>query len=357
VSSVSIVGKSFKARVRKVGFPHVSKSFKTEEKALAWIKTTEEAMEASKFVDNRAINKKTFGELIDDYLVEVGREREIGETKRFALLAIHRALGSERMEYMTSRRLIDYVKSRRTQGAGGTTINMDLGFIGSVLSHAKFTHSSIDVDMVKEPRAYMKKVRLRTKSKERDRRPTNDELAMLKAHFRNKKRQKIPMWDMIDFATLTAMRLGEVCRIVWADVNYVDQTVIIRDRKDPEEKEGNDQVVPILDDAWAVMLAQPKTDDRIFPYNAGSVSSIFPRATKACGIVNLHFHDLRHEGTSQLFEMGYEIQEVAVFTGHRDWSMLKRYVHLRARELHFDKNGNRRVRKVVAPELVLASAA
>jgi integrase len=261
------------------------------------------------------------------------------------------------MEHLTSQRLITYVKSRREQGAGGTTINMDLGFIGSVLSHAKFEHNSIDVSMVKEARAYMKNVRMRTKSRKRDRRPTNDELTMLKDYFRNKKRQKIPMGDIMDFAVLTAMRLGEICSIAWTDVNYTDQTVIIRDRKDPIEKEGNDQVMPILDDAWGIMLAQPKTDKRIFPYQIGSVSSIFPRATKACKVVNLRFHDLRHEGTSQLFEMGYGIHEVAVFTGHKDWSMLKRYVHLRAKDLHFNKDGNRRVRRAIAPELLLPTAA
>jgi hypothetical protein len=94
VGKVTIVGNSFKARVRKVGFPHVSKCFKTEEKALAWIKSTEDAMDKSNFIDNRAIKKKTLGELIDGYLLEVGRDRKIGESKRFALLAIHRTLGN-----------------------------------------------------------------------------------------------------------------------------------------------------------------------------------------------------------------------------------------------------------------------
>jgi hypothetical protein len=47
------------------------------------------------------------------------------------------------------------------------------------------------------------------------------------------------------------------------------------------------------------------------------------------GIEDLHFHDGRHEGTSQLFERGYQIHEVAQFTSHDSWNELKRYANLR----------------------------
>src|SRR3546814_8975561 len=69
--------------------------------------------------------------------------------------------------------------------------------------------------------------------------------------------------------------------------------------------------------------------DRIFPYNPRSVGTAFRRACRALKIENLHFHDLRHEATSRLFEAGLRIEQVALVTGHRDWKMLKRYTHLR----------------------------
>ena len=46
------------------------------------------------------------------------------------------------------------------------------------------------------------------------------------------------------------------------------------------------------------------------------------------GIEDLHFRDLRHEGTSRLFEAGLQIEQVALVTGHKDWKMLKGYTHL-----------------------------
>ena len=72
---------------------------------------------------------------------------------------------------------------------------------------------------------------------------------------------------------------------------------------------------------------------RIFPYNGKSVGAAFRRACRELGIEDLRFHDLRHETASRLFEAGYQIPEVALVTGHRDWKMLRRYTNLRAEDL------------------------
>ena len=55
----------------------------------------------------------------------------------------------------------------------------------------------------------------------------------------------------------------------------------------------------------------------------------FTRACKVLGIEDLHFHDLRHEGVSRLFELGKTIPQVACFSGHRSWQSLQRYAHIR----------------------------
>lgn len=75
-------------------------------------------------------------------------------------------------------------------------------------------------------------------------------------------------------------------------------------------------------------------DDRIFPHHHKSAGTAFTRACTTAGISDLHFHDLRHEGTSRLFEAGFAIQQVAFVTGHKDWKMLRRYTHLKPESLH-----------------------
>ena len=75
-------------------------------------------------------------------------------------------------------------------------------------------------------------------------------------------------------------------------------------------------------------------DDPIFPYYHRSAGTAFTRACQELRIADLHFHDLRHEATSRLFEAGFRIEQVALVTGHKDWKMLRRYTHLRPESLH-----------------------
>lgn len=150
------------------------------------------------------------------------------------------------------------------------------------------------------------------------------------------------MARVIKFAVATAMRQEEIFRVKWSDFNGRTKMLIIRDRKDPRQKKGNDQEIPLLAisgyDALALIeeqaLQRKDGDDRIFPYNHKSAGTAFTRACKDLKIDDLHFHDLRHEGTSRLFEAGLGIQQVALVTGHKDWKMLRRYTHLKASSLH-----------------------
>jgi integrase len=133
------------------------------------------------------------------------------------------------------------------------------------------------------------------------------------------------------------MRQEEIHRVTWDDLNTRTKMLLIRDRKDPRQKKGNDQRIPLLSvsgyDPMALIEEQralrANDDDRIFPYNHKSVSTAFTRSCQELEIEDLHFHDMRHEGTSRLFEA-----QVALVTGHKDWKMLRRYTHLKPEALH-----------------------
>jgi integrase len=74
-------------------------------------------------------------------------------------------------------------------------------------------------------------------------------------------------------------------------------------------------------------------DQRIFPYSPFSVSKLFTQACRDAKIEDLRLHDMRHEGTSRLFEAGWDIPEVAMVTGHRSWAHLKRYTNLKPTDI------------------------
>jgi integrase len=175
------------------------------------------------------------------------------------------------------------------------------------------------------------------KSKRRDRRVSDAELSRLIGYF-EARGGRIRFPDVLQFCMATGMRISEVCRLQWGDLNKTAKTIIIRDRKHPKDKIGNDQVVPLLDatghDAYAIIERQTKAGPRIFPYSAKTISTMVTRAVTALKLNNLHLHDIRHEAVSRLFEAGYRIEQVALVSGHRDWAMLKRYTHVKAADLH-----------------------
>ncbi|MDP2323083.1 MAG: site-specific integrase, partial [Gammaproteobacteria bacterium] len=151
-------------------------------------------------------------------------------------------------------------------------------------------------------------------------------------------RQRIDMETICRFALATGMRQDEICRLEIEDVDPARKTVVIRDRKDPQKKAGNDQTVPLLADAWAIVKAQlgDRQTGRIFDARAASVSTAFTRACQALKppILDLHFHDLRHRATAQFFRMGLDIPRVALLTGHKTWTMLRRYTEIKPEDVH-----------------------
>ena len=72
----------------------------------------------------------------------------------------------------------------------------------------------------------------------------------------------------------------------------------------------------------------------VFPkYSVEASKRAFARAAIRAGLDDFHFHDLRHEATTRMFERGLNVMEVASVTGHKDLRMLRRYTHLDAENL------------------------
>ena len=334
----------WRAQVRRKGHV-VSETFLRHEDAKGWSLDAERQIDRGEVpLTPRIAGLRTFKELIDLHvadLKEVGRAP--GRSKDATLQMLRRDLGKLKFVDLSRERLIQFGRDRAAAGAGPVTISMDIGAIRLVMSHAAAVQGvPVKIEPIDLARIALKRLGLVGKSNERDRRPTDEELETLFAHFDANERLTIPMSRIIRFAIATAMRQEEICRVTWSDYNARTKMLTIRDRKDPREKKGNDQRIPLLAvsgfDAVGLIEEQrvirANEDDRIFPYFHKSAGTSFTRACRDLQIQDLHFHDLRHEGTSRLFEAGFEIQQVALVTGHKDWKMLRRYTHLKPEALH-----------------------
>jgi integrase len=190
----------------------------------------------------------------------------------------------------------------------------------------------LDYEQMRAAMIVLSKRGTTTKSAKRDRRPTLEELNKLMQHFADRQVRaphSVPMCKIIVFALFSARRQEEITRIQWADLDEAHKRVLVRDMKHPGMKRGNDTWCDLPDEALRVIKTMPRTKAEIFPYGTDAISASFTRACALLGIADLHFHDLRHEGVSRLFELGWNIPNVAAVSGHRSWASLQRYAHLR----------------------------
>lgn len=325
--------KAWRVQVRRKGHKPITRTFPTRREAEAFGRRVESEIDAGRAPALAA--GVTVATAIAAYReLRDASPRPIGlqANEHYMLRHLEDALGAEPVEALTPQRLAAWARTRREEGAGGYTVGMELSKLGTAMRFASITLHQVLPDVVAAARPMLTHLQLIGPGTERDRRLAAGEQARLL--------ELAPPWlgDVIRFALATAMRRSEITRLAWADLDADKRLALIRDRKDPRRKAGNDQWVPLLVlggiDAWAVAQRQPKVDARIFPYSPELVSDTFRVICAAAGIADLHFHDLRHEATSRLFEAGYSIEQAALVTGHKNWRMLARYTQLRPETLH-----------------------
>lgn len=334
---------SYTAQVRinrnKVTVYQESRTFARKQAAQAWARKRESELDEPGAIERASRKSATAKEMIDQYLREVEKARPLGKTKKATLTAIGASyFGKLNDTDINTQCLVDFALWRMSGEGGGVlpqTAGNDLAHLGAVLSIARDAWGyQVDPLAMAGARRVLRKLGYNLKSRERDRRPTLDELGKLMTHYEDmqaRRRSVTNMLKVVGFALFSTRRLDEITRIRWADVDEAGQRVLVRDMKNPGQKIGNDVWCYLPDEAWQILQTMPKAGEDIFPYSPESISTSWAKACKFLEIADLHFHDLRHEGVSRLFEMDWDIPRVASVSGHRDWNSLRRYTHLRGK--------------------------
>lgn len=316
-----------------------SKTFKTKSLATTWSKEIKKQMEdkyerikAGIYRPKTELTEVTVGELIQMYLEHERISNGIGRTKRFVLKAL--------LNYEISRILVsnlraeDIIKHCEERfncptAPSPQTIYHDVTYLKSVINTAKGVFKvNGDTQYHEEAIPSLLDQKLIGRSNIRSRRPTRDELKLMEEHLiirSEHQSAKIPYGDILQISLLTAMRVSEITKIKWSDLDKENHTVIIRDRKDPRKKLGNDNEIPLLFGAFDIIMKQKRSSehpDLIFPYNPRSITAGWQRVRKTLGIEDLRYHDLRREAASRLGERGVPINIVARITGHKNINIL-----------------------------------
>ena len=340
-------GIKYKARVRasrhnKRVFEK-SKTFNKKNSALKWAKeiTKELNDNGIPFID---MPKKSIllGDLITLYLNDVITSKNIGRSKASVLRRLRSYdIALIQADELTAIHLVKHCRDRLNEPTAPLpqTVYQDITYLRSVINVAgpMFGYKA-NIHAHNEAIPTLVKYGLIGRSNKRDRRPTKEELIIAEEGLRKRQSHRasyIPLVDIFHISIFTCMRLGEITRVTWSDLNSEASTLTIRDRKDPRNKKGNNCTIPLFPEALRIIKQQPNIDERIFPYQSTSIGAAWQRMCKEQSLIDLHYHDLRAEGACQLFEKGLNIVEISKITGHKDINVLNNiYLRIGITELH-----------------------
>src|SRR5207245_9204988 len=126
-------------------------------------------------------------------------------------------------------------RKRAKEGAGPATLAIDLSFIRTIITHAAAVHGiEVSAEEARLARVALSHLTLVGQGKERDRRPTKDELDELIEYFETNPRQFIPMGRIVRYAVATTLRQEEICKPEWPLVDMKTRLETIRARKEPQ---------------------------------------------------------------------------------------------------------------------------
>lgn len=240
---------------------------------------------------------------------------------------------------VSGQHLAKHRDQRRKEGRAENTIRLELALLSRIYEVARKEWGLNDL------RNPTKDISMPSGSKERDRRITKDEEVGLLTELNNGCRN-LDIPRVIAFALATGMRQSEIigkaststraasAGLTWENIRLKDSTAFLPDTKSPFGKIKN-RTIPLFDPALAIIKDLPRPIDggAVFDVTQDGLIRAFASACKRAKIVDLHFHDLRHEFTSRLIEQGWGMHEVMSITGHSTAEMLRRYTHIRAGDM------------------------
>lgn len=296
----------------------VTKTFLNKKDGEAWARLTEADIERDVFIPRAKKTSDTLGELFDQYIKEVAPLHR-SPTTRFMVASLKNKLGGTKVDEFDARVLAGW-RDDRLKEVKAASVLRELNTLSAMLNHARKEWCipiNNPVADIKRPAA----------STSRARRLLGDEESRLVGALTNIHS------GIVRFAIATAMRRGEILSLLWSNVDFDARVAVL-----PITKNGDMRHVPLSNTAVAILKAQRATNvqsivGRVFDITPISLDKEWRRACKKAGIEDLHFHDLRHEAISRLFEIGLNPMEVSTISGHKTLQMLKRYTHLKAEDL------------------------
>lgn len=370
----------WQAKVRRDGHPTQSKTFQTKAQAEAWARSIEREMDTSSFIPSNVAEKTLFKDMAKRYELEILPSKKGKKQDGYLLNTMVEVFGNYSLSAITPSLLSEY-RDARIKIVSPQTVKHELGMVSRIFQAALLDWK---IELPKgNPVSLIRKPSI---DNDRDRRLEGEEEKLLLNSLLNGCTSEWP-YAIAVLAIETGARQGELLSMKWEEVFLEKRTVRIRGVDGGTTKNGDPfRDIPLTRRATELLSNLPKASKgKVFPITRDALKKSWQRAVERGRrehvhslllplleekgfdekaqkselnalifkkrkpspitlkllekidredkvMVDLHFHDLRHEGTSRLANK-LAMHELMKVTGHKTTRMLARYYHPRAEEL------------------------
>ena len=363
----------WQAKIRRKGHPGQSKTFATAADAKQWARAVEREMDLGAFVDRKDAERMTFAEAATRYMTEVLPRMRGAEREAYKIKSLIAQFGKYSLAAITPAQLSEF-RDNRLKTVKPQTVVHDIGMVTRIYKTCTMDWGialprGIPTALVRKPKV----------SNARNRRLVTGEWELLSVALAECK--SVYPLAVVEMAIETAARQSELMSLTWSHVNLEAKTIRLRGLDGGNTKNGDPyRDVPLSPRAIEVLrqLPRPLSDkDKVFPLSQNAMKLTWDRACPRARqshvhallrarlldsgwingdidaqiraiifkkkepdqavvdllselkssdkiLVDLHFHDLRHEATSRLAPH-FSMHDLMKITGHKSSAMLDRY--------------------------------
>lgn len=321
--------------------------------------TLKQAEETAKriILDPQSVTKRTSDTLtLGGYIAQHYTDHALAKLKNGQksidrVKAVWKSFLTKRITEITANDVDKFRNKRILSGVAPATVNRDVAALSGVLSHwvksnKGSAHPLAELEALDvaddETIRYLtpdENKRLRQALIDRDTLAATERLSANKWRA-DRGRELMPeikgycdhMTPMVLLSLNTGMRQGELFSLAWESVDLSLKTITVLAS---HSKGNNTRMIPLNAEALAVLttIKPDPAKGLVFksPVTGGrfnNVKKAWAEITKAAGIPDLRWHDLRHDFASQLVMKGAPLFTVQKLMGHANSRMTQRYAKL-----------------------------
>jgi integrase len=307
--------------IRKDNFKITYKTFSLKEDAVRWARETEVKIEQGLYQDLALAKTTKLKDVLVQYRDRVSVNKKGYEQEHYKINKIIRSdIADKTLSQLTPIVLFEFIEQQKKLYTA-STINKSTTIINLALN---FAERFLGISLNKNPLKFIKRLK-ESQFIGQVIEPHEEALLLKHAEFSKLYWLKVAIILGID----CGLRRGEILKLKNEDINFKNNTAVLKDTKNGENRE-----IGLSSRAIKELKKLPVSiDGKLFPCKRSDTFTFYYNQLKRWSGVKKRFHDTRHTFASRSATSGWSITEIAAQGGWKQLQVLKRYTHIKAEYL------------------------